>query len=475
MTDKRSPWLTLVVLAIAQFIVTLDITIVNVALPQIQTGLHFSASGLQWVISAYTLLFGGFLLLGGRAADLLGRRRVLIAGLALFGAASLAAGLASSPGLLIAARAVQGLGGALLSPAALSILTVTFPHGRSRNIAMGVWGGLAGLGGTLGVVAGGVLVDSLGWRWVFFVNVPIVLALIAITPAFVAESRARHGARTFDIAGALLSTFGLLALVFGVVRAGSLGWGSAQVLISMVGGAALLTAFAVAESRSAAPLVPLTLFRSRSLSTASLMLALNGAAFISMFFLTALYLQEVRHDSALQAGLQFLPMGFAAIAAAAVSSQLVTRIGTRPLQLAGAVLSVAGLVLLSRAGASGSYVSQVLPGVVVFGVGIICIGVPGQITAVADVTEHEAGSASGVVTAVNQIGGAVGLAIVTTISDSRVSGALAHGAGHTDALVQGFHRGLLIAAVFAAVNIGVSLLSPEVRPTPEQLLDAAAA
>jgi EmrB/QacA subfamily drug resistance transporter len=474
-TRNRNPWLTLVVLAIAQFIVTLDITIVNVALPHIQSGLHFSTTGLQWVISAYTLVFGGFLLLGGRAADLLGRRRVLIAGLLLFGTASLAGGLASSSGLLIATRAVQGLGAALLSPAALSILTVTFPHGRSRNIAMGVWGGLAGLGGTLGVVAGGVLVDSLGWRWVFFVNVPIVAALVAVTPAFVAQSRARHGARTFDVAGALLSTSGLLAIVFGVVRAALVGWGSVQVLASLIGGSVLLAAFVAAESRSAAPLVPLTLFRSRALSTASVTLALNGAAFISAFFLAALYLQEVRHDSALQAGLQFLPMGIAAIAAAAVSSQLVTRIGTRPLQFAGAILTVAGLALLMRAGAGGAYVTQVLPGFVVFGVGIISIAVPGQITAVADVTEHEAGSASGVVTAVNQIGGAIGLAVVTTISDSRVSAVLSHGATHSDELVQGFHRGLLIAMIFGAINIGVSLLSPEVRPTADQLLNASAA
>lgn len=224
---RRSPWATLAVLAFAQFIVVLDVTIVNVALPDIQTDLRFSSENLQWVISAYTLLFGGFLLLGGRAADLLGSRRVFVAGLALFGVTSLLAGFAGSPGVLIAARAVQGLGGAMLSPAALSILTVTFPHGRERNIAMGVWGGLAGLGGTLGVVAGGLLVDSLDWRWVFFVNVPIVALIVLLTPTFVRHiPGAGAGARDFDALGATLGTTGLLAVVYGVVRAEPAGWGS---------------------------------------------------------------------------------------------------------------------------------------------------------------------------------------------------------------------------------------------------------
>src|SRR3954467_1190694 len=229
---RRSPWATLAVLALAQFIVVLDVTIVNVALPHIQADLHFSADSLQWVINAYTLLFGGFLLLGGRMADLLGPRRVFVGGLVLFGAASLVAGLSNSPEFLIGARAIQGLGGALLSPAALAILTVTFAHGRERNIAMGIWGGLAGLGGTLGVVAGGLLVDALDWRWVFFVNVPIVVALIALIPAFVADTRHGQaaGRRTFDLAGAVLGTTGLLAVVYGVVRAQPSGWTSAEVL-----------------------------------------------------------------------------------------------------------------------------------------------------------------------------------------------------------------------------------------------------
>jgi EmrB/QacA subfamily drug resistance transporter len=472
---RRSPWATLIVLALAQFIVVLDVTIVNVALPHIQTSLHFTTDGLQWVISVYTLLFGGFLLLGGRAADVLGARRVFVAGLALFGLTSLGAGLATSPGLLIAARAVQGLGGAMLSPAALSILTVTFPHGRQRNIAMGVWGGLAGLGGTLGVVAGGLLVDSLSWRWVFFVNVPIVVALVVLAPVFVRRVAPHGGRRSFDVLGGVLGTGGLLAIVYAVVRAEPVGWSSFEVVGLLIAGVALLAVFVLVEARTSAPLVPLRLFESRALSTASGALALNGAAFLSMFFLTAIFLQQVRGASALDAGLQFLPMGGAAIAAALLSTPLIGRFGTRPVQTVGAALSLVGLLLLTGAGAHGSYAAEVLPGLVVFGLGIIAVGVPAQIAAVVDVAHAEAGAASGVVTAFNQVGGALGLAVVTTLSTSRATGALAGGAGQADALVAGFHRGLVVAAVFAALNTLVAALSPRLAPDPEQLAEAAAA
>jgi EmrB/QacA subfamily drug resistance transporter len=473
---RESRWSTLAVLALAQFMVVLDVTIVNVALPDIQADLGFSAEGLQWVVSAYTLLFGGFLLLGGRAGDLLGRRRIFMSGMALFAAASLVAGLAPSPGVLIAARAVQGLGGALLSPAALSILTVTFAHGRDRNLAMGIWGGLAGLGGTLGVVAGGVLVDALGWEWVFFVNVPIGIALIAATPLFVRESRAPvDGPRTFDAAGAVLGTGGLLALVLGVIRAEPLGWAATEVVALLAGAAVLFVAFFAVESRSAAPLVPLRLFRSRGMQTASAALALNGGAFLAMFFLTAIFLQQVRGDSALDAGLHFLPMGFAAIIGAAGASTLVTRIGTRPVHLGGAVTSVAGLALLAQVDAASSYAADILPGMLLFGVGLMGVAVANQITAVADVRHEEAGAASGLVTAAYQVGGALGLAIITTLSTSRTEDVLAGGAAQGDALVEGFQRGLLVAAVFAAINIALALPSRQLRPAAEQLEEAAAA
>jgi EmrB/QacA subfamily drug resistance transporter len=472
---RRNPWATLAVLAFAQFIVVLDVTIVNVALPHIQTDLHFSATNLQWVISAYTLLFGGFLLLGGRVADLLGSRRVFVVGLAVFGVASLACGLAGSPGVLIGARAVQGLGAALLSPAALSILTVTFPHGRERNIAMGVWGGLAGLGGTLGVVAGGLLVDSLDWRWVFFVNVPIVVLIVVLTPRFIQHIPGVTGTRAFDAAGAALGTTGLLALVYGVVRAEPAGWSSPEVIGFLVGGVALLAGFIAVERRSPAPLVPLRLFHSRALSTSSTALGLNGAAFLAMFYLTSLYLQQVRGDSALEAGLQFLPMGGAAIAAAVLSTQLVQRFGTKPVQIVGGVLMLAGLALLMGASAHGSYAGELLPGLILFGLGIITVGVPAQIAAVADVKHHEAGAASGVVTAFYQVGGALGLAVVTTLSLSDTTSALASGASQQQALLDGFHRGLLVAGLFTVVTIGMSLVSPRISPSAEQIAEASAA
>ncbi len=448
----------------------------NVALPDIQRDLGFSADGLQWVVSAYTLLFGGFLLLGGRAGDLLGRRRVFLTGLTVFSLSSLAAGLAPSAGALIAARAVQGLGGALLSPAALSILTVTFAAGRERNVALGVWGALAGLGGTLGVVAGGVLVDALGWQSVFFVNVPVGALLVAVGPLFIAESRATQaGARSFDVAGALLGTGGVLAIVLGVIRAEPLGWASAEVIALLAGGFALLAAFIAVEARAAAPLVPLRLFGSRGLQTASVALALNGAAFVSMFFLTAIYLQQVRGDSALEAGVHFLPMGAIAITAAVLASQLATRIGTRPIHIAGALLSVVGLWLLTGLDAAAPYASGVLPGTLLFGAGIMFVGVPNQIAAVVDVRNDDAGAASGVVSAVYQVGGALGLAVISTVSTTRVTDMLTHGATQAAALTAGYHVGLAVAAVLAGANIAIWLAAPRLVPDAEQVASASAA
>ncbi|GAB6902834.1 MFS transporter [Kineosporia succinea] len=461
-------------LALAQFMVVLDVTIVNVALPDLQTDLGFSADNLQWVVSAYTLVFGGFLLLGGRAADLLGRRRLFVAGLVVFGLASLAGGLADSQGALIAIRAVQGLGGAMLSPAALSILTVTFPPGRDRNIALGVWGGLAGLGGTLGVVAGGFLVDGASWRWVFFVNVPVAIALVVIAPMIVTESKVEPegGRRTFDALGALLATTGVLALIFGVIRAEPLGWSDPEVLGSLGAAVVLLAGFVWAEARSAAPLVPLRMFRSRSLSGSTVQLGLNGAAFLSMFFLAAIFLQQVRGASAIETGVQFLPMGFAAIAGATIASTLVTRIGTRPVHLAGAVMSVIGLLLLTTAGATGSYALELLPGFLLFGFGIMWIGVPGQISAVSEVDHNDAGAASGLVSAGYQVGGVLGLAIVNTLSTSLANSRLAEGADPQTALVDAFHRGILVAAAFAAVNIGLAFVVRQRVADAEELAEA---
>jgi EmrB/QacA subfamily drug resistance transporter len=450
-------WRALAVLALAQFMVVLDVTIANVALPAIQEDLGFSAVDLQWVVGAYTLAFGGLLLLGGRMADLLGRRRMLMAGLVVFAVASLVAGLAPSSGALIAARALQGVGAALLSPAALSIVTVSFPPGRERGIALGVWGALAGLGGTAGVVAGGVLIDALGWEWVFFVNVPIaVLALVAI-PLTVTESRATDASRSFDVAGALTATLGVVALVLGVIRTEALGWGSTEVVGLLVAGVVLLAAFVLIETRAAAPLVPPRLMRSRPLTLSSLALALNGSAFIGMFFLSALYLQGVRGASAVETGLQFVPMGVTAVVGAVVAQSLVGRVGVRPVIVLGAVLGAGSLLLLSTAGAGDAYATAVLPGFLLYGAAVSLVGVPAQIGAVTHVTDQDAGAASGVLTAAFQVGSALGLAVITTLATARVDAALVAGASPALAQTAGFERGLLLAAGLAAANVVVAL------------------
>jgi EmrB/QacA subfamily drug resistance transporter len=472
---RRSPWSTLVVLAIAQFMVVLDVTIVNVALPHIQTDLKFSTNDLQWVISAYTLIFGGFLLLGGRMADLIGRRLVFVLGLVVFGASSLAAGLANTAFELILFRGIQGLGGAMLSAAALTLLTVTFRHGRQRNIALGIWGGLAGLGGTMGAVVGGALVDSLSWRWVFLVNVPFGILVIAASFFILRESRSNvaGAARTFDVAGALLSTSGLLAIMLGFIRAQPLGWGSFEVIALLVGGVALLVAFVIVESRSTSPLIPLRLFRTRSLSYAVVTLGLNSAGFLSMFFLTAIYLQDVRGLSALNAGLEFLPMGIAAIAGALLASRLVTILGTRPVQIVSAILSVAGLLLLSHVGATDAYATGLLPGFILFGIGITAIGVAAQVGATSRVANDDAGAASGVLNSGYQVGGALGLAVITTLTTTHITDALKTGTGQVSAAVGGYDYGLLIAAIFAAANIVIALLSPSTRVTQPDAVEAA--
>ena len=471
----NSRWLALAVLAVAQFMVVLDVTIVNVALPAIQNDLHFSVDGLQWVVNAYTLAFGGLLLLGGRVSDLLGRRMFMV-GLALFASASLAGGLATSSGMLVAVRAVQGIGAALLSPAALALLTVTFPAGRERNIALGVWGALAAIGGTLGVVAGGVLVDAAGWQWIFFVNVPFAVLGVVAARRVVTESRRVSGGQGFDLAGAVLATSGLLALVYGVIRTDAAGWGSAEVLGLLVAAVALLGAFVAVEARASDPLVPLHLFRTRGLAVSAVGLALNGAAFLGMFFITALYLQQVHGDSALDAGIHFLPMGIAAIASAVTGAQLVTRVGTRAVYVAGSAIGVVGLLVLGRAGAHAGYGADLLPGLVIFGLGLPLVAVSNQIAAVAEVPHEHAGAASGIVTSAFQIGGAVGLALVSTAATTRVTDALASGAAPPDALAAGFQRGMLIVAGLAVANLLIGAVrAPRITPDAALVAEAAAA
>jgi EmrB/QacA subfamily drug resistance transporter len=474
-TRWRAPGLVLTLLAVAQFIDVLDVTIVNVALPHIQGDFHFGGNDLQWVVSIYVLCYGGFLLLGGRVADLFGRRRVFMSGLAVFGIASLAAGLAPNAAALVGVRAAQGLGAAMMAPAAMSLLTVAFPPGRQRDVAMGIWGGLAGLGGTLGVIIGGLLVDSLSWRWIFLVNVPIVAALVALSPVVLTESSgADRGRGSVDWLGAVLGTGGLLALVLGVIRTDTVGWGSPQVVGLLAAAGALLAAFVTVERRADRPMLPLGLFRSRSLRLGSGMLALNGAGFLAMFFLTAVYLQQVRHDSALMAGLQFLPMGIAAIVSAVVSGQIVTRVGTRAVQVAGTVFALVGLALLAASDRTGSYATALLPGFVVFGAGIIAIGVPTQVAAVVDVEHDTAGISSGIVGSAYQIGSALGLAVITTITTSSVTHALSAGDSASVAFTGGWHLGMVLAAALAVVNAGIAFISPTVKPTPAMVAAAAA-
>ena len=423
--DQR--WIALALLASAMFVVVLDASIVNVALPSIGRDLQFSQDDLSWVVNAYVLVFGGFMLLGGRMADLLGRRRVFIAGLILFVLASLAGGLAQSDGQLIAARSVQGLGAALLSPAALSLVTVLFADGADRNKAMGVWGAVAGSGGAVGVLLGGVLTRWAGWEWVFFVNVPIGLAAAALAPRLLPESR-RQGRRHFDVAGAASITAGLSVLVYALVDANNAGWTSTQTLGLGALALALVAAFVAIEARTAAPLVPFAILRLRTLTGANAVALLVAAALFSMFFFVSLYMQQVLGYDALKAGVSYLPLALGIIVSAGVASQLVTRIGFKPVFVAGLVLTAGGLGWFAQMSPDGSYVGDILFPSLLSAVGLGFAFVPMTIAAVAGVQEREAGLASGLINTSQQIGGALGLAILASVANTRTDDVMA-GAG----------------------------------------------
>ncbi len=412
--DRR--WIALAVLVAAQFMVVLDVAIVNVALPSIQTDLHFTQESLQWVITAYAIMFGGVLLLGGRMADLLGRRRLFIAGIALFTLSSLLAGFAWSEASLIAFRATQGLGGALLAPAALSILTTTFAEGRERNIALGVWGAVSGSGAAAGVLLGGFLTSSLDWSWIFFINVPVGVALVAVSPLLLRESRAELGHRHFDFAGAATVTSGLMLLVYAMTRAPQVGWGSAETIGLLVASAALILSFVAIELRSKAPLLPMQIFRLRSLTGANVTSFLVGTALFSQFFLGTLYMQQVLHYSALKTGVAYLPLTLTIIALAGVAQSLVTRIGVRRVLPFGLVLAAGSLVLLAQLPADGHYFWDVFPAFVISAVGLAFTFIPLTIAALMGVQESEAGVASGLLNTTQQIGGAIGLAAASTIA-----------------------------------------------------------
>ncbi len=460
-TPDPRRWRALIFLGAAQFMVVLDASIVNVALPSIQTDLHFSQENLQWVVNAYTLAFGGFLLLGGRAADLFGRRRVFIAGLALFSIASLAGGLATSEGWLIAARGVQGLGAAIVSPAALSIVTNTFTEGSERNKALGIWGALAGAGGAVGVLAGGVLTSGLGWEWVLFVNVPIGLGVALAIPRFVDETKL--GERTkIDFGGAFAITAGLMVLVYALVKTNEKGWGSAHTIVLLALSVALIAAFVVIEMRHRAPLVPLRIFRNRSVSSADAVGLLVGASLFSMFFFISLYLQQVLGFSALKSGLSYLPLSVGIILAAGAASQLVTRIGPKPVLAAGMAFVAVGLLLFTSVRPNGSFTGDVLLPSVIVAIGLGLSFVPLTIAAVAGVAEHETGLASGLINTAQQVGGALGLAILSTVANSKIESVMsaAHGspAARRGALAEGFGTAFTVGAGFAIFGMILTLL-----------------
>ncbi len=447
----RAKNLALLLLAMTQFVIVIDASIVNVALPSIGNHLHFARADLSWVVNAYTLTFGGFLLLGGRMADLLGRRRMFMLGLVLFSVASFGGGIAQSEGWLIAARAIQGLGAAIVSPAALSIITTTFADGAERNRALGIWGAVAGAGGAAGVLLGGILTSGLSWRWVLFVNVPIGLAAAMLAPRTLVESRAQDGSKTFDLPGAVTVTAGLALLVYAVVDAVNAGWGSTGTLLRLAGAAVLLVAFLVIELRQRQPLMPFSIFRLRTLRGANIVGLLIGMSLFSMFFFISLYLQNVLHFSPIRTGVSYLPLAVGIIVSAGGASQLVTRVGFKAPLIAGMLLITGALLWFSQVPATGgSFAADVLGPSLLAAVGLGLAFVPGTIAAVTGTKPHEAGLASGLINTSQQVGGALGLAILATVANSRTQG-LFHAGTHNAAvaLTKGFDRAFLVGAGFA--------------------------
>ncbi|GAA2818428.1 MFS transporter [Kitasatospora paracochleata] len=409
----RRKGITLTVIAATQLMVVLDATIVNIALPHIQDALKFSTTNLSWVINAYTLTFGGLLLLGGRAGDILGRRRVFITGVLLFGLASLLGGFAQDGTMLLASRALQGIGGAICSPTAFALIATNFEEGPERNRAFGVFSAVAGSGAAIGLLAGGVLTEYLNWRWVFFVNVPIAVLIAVLAPMYINESERQEG--TFDLPGALTSTLGLVTLVYGFIHAASDGWSSTPTLASFAVGAALLAAFVVIERRTARPITPLHLFRDRNRTGGLVMMLCLAAAMFGIFFYVTLFVQRVLGYSPLKAGVAFLPISVAIVIAAQIASNLQARFGPRPFVVGGAVLVTGGLAWLTQTTADSSYALGVLGPTVTFGFGMGLIFVPVMLIAVSGVADRETGAASGLLNSVQQIGGSLGLSILTTV------------------------------------------------------------
>jgi len=479
-TRRVNPWFVLVIVGLAQFMVVLDATVVNVALPSIQRGLHFTTGGLQWVVNAYALCFGGFLLLGGRAGDLFGRRRLFVLGVIVFSIASLLNGLAGSAAQLVAGRGLQGLGGALVSPAALSVLTTTFEEGRRRARALGVWSAVAVGGGAVGLLLGGVLTQLASWQWVFFVNVPVGAGTLLLALRFVPESRASGPAGRLDAAGAVAVTAGLMVLVYAIVNAQSAGWTSASTLGLGALALALLAAFLLLETRQRHPLVRLGIFRMRSLTGANTVMLLVAAGMFAMFFFASIYVQEILGYSPLHAGLAFLPMTAMIMLGAGLAQGLIQRIGVRTVAIIGMALAGVGLLLLTGLPVDGSYVGNLLPGLLVMSLGMGLTFVPVTLMATTNVSERDAGLASGLLNTAQQVGGALGLAVLSTLAAKATAGTLADTgraaaslAFRASALVDGFHVAFLAGAgMFAA---GVLALATVVRSRDVRRIERAEA
>ena len=472
----RRKWYGLALLLLVQFMVVLDIAIVNVALPSIQTDLGFSQENLQWVISAYALFFGGFLLLGGRAADLLGRRRLFLAGIVLFTSASLVSGLAWSEAALIGARAFQGLGAAIITPAALSILTTTFAEGKERNAALGAWGGVGAFGAVAGVLLGGVLTDLLSWEWIFLVNIPIGLAALVLAPFLIDESRDATAER-YDLPGAVLVTSGLVTLVYAITQANSYGWGSIETIGLFTAAGVLLAGFVGWEARAKDPLMPFSLFRLRTLVGANIASFILGTAIFGMFLMLTLYMQQVLGYSPMKTGVAYLAVAGTAIVWSGVAAQLVNRVGVKPVLIAGMTALTVGLLFFTQVSVGGSYWTDLLPGFLVVAVGLGFSFVPISIAALAGVQPAEAGLASGLFNTTQQIGGALGIAVLSSIATSTTSDQLATGTAPAFALTNGFQDAFVAGGIVAFVGILVSIFVvrgrdleevPEVEPAFEQ-------
>ena len=470
----------LLLLSLVQFMDVLDASILNIALPSIRSDLGFTQQSLQWVVNGYIITYGGFLLLGGRAADLLGRRRILVAGLIVFAGSSLIGGLAQSSSLLVGARFAQGIGAAMLSPAALSTLTTTFRSSRDRHTALGVWAAVSGLGGAAGVLFGGLLTEGPGWRWVLFVNVPF--SLVALAGAFVLlkPERSSRSLKNFDALGAVLVTGGMLLLVYTLVKAPDVGWETTRTIAGLAASALLLAAFVANELRARNPLVPLSILRVKGVAAADATQMVALAGFFPMFFFLTLYMQTVLHYSPIQAGTAYLPLTGGVIIAAGISSQLFGRIGTKPVIVTGTLIAAGGLYWLSRIPVDGSYISDILPGLVVAALGLGAVFTGATTAANAGVSEDKAGLAAGLLNTGTQLGAALGLAILSAVATGHTN-SLLHG-GHeslAEAASHGYQRALLVGSGLVLAAAVIALLAPNTRQAAsaveeEPVLDLAA-